>query len=176
MEIDPKLIRNRRDWSYQEYFFRQIWSCVYVIFRLTPSWCPTIRNLLLRCFGARLGRDVRIAPTAAIFAPWRMEIGDFVGIGPNVQIYNLSTVRIGSRSTISMNSLICGGDRDLESPSLELKKEPVEIGADCWIGADVFIGPGVRLSDGVRVGARTSIFKSIEVAGIYCGAPVKKIK
>jgi len=57
-----------------------------------------------------------------------------------------------------------------------LVRSPITIGEDVWIGADAFIGPGVSVGDLAVVGARSSVYKNLEVKKVYVGNPAKSIK
>jgi acetyltransferase-like isoleucine patch superfamily enzyme len=61
---------------------------------------------LLRLFGARVGREVRIHRTVRIAIPWTLTIDDEAAIGDWVQIYNLGQVSIGAQATISQGTSI----------------------------------------------------------------------
>jgi putative colanic acid biosynthesis acetyltransferase WcaF len=60
---------------------RAAWGIVYtLLFRSSPRPFHRWRAFLLRSFGARLGPDVHIYPTASIWAPWNLVCGDTVAI------------------------------------------------------------------------------------------------
>jgi putative colanic acid biosynthesis acetyltransferase WcaF len=86
------------------------------------------RAWLLRRFGARVGRQVRIEPTVRIAQPWTLEIGDQSAIGDAVRIYNLGRVRIGARVTISQHAHLCAGTHDDASSDMRLVKAPISVG------------------------------------------------
>lgn len=44
--------------------------------------------MLLRGFGAEIGKGCAISATAQIWAPWNLSMGDIVAIGPRAKIYN----------------------------------------------------------------------------------------
>ena len=54
------------------------------------------RRLILRLFGARVGRGVVVKPGARIKFPWRLSIGDHSWIGEDAWIDNLAPVAIGA--------------------------------------------------------------------------------
>ena len=93
-------------------------------------------------FGAQVGRNVNIYPSALIYYPWNLEIGDDSSIGEWALIYNLGTVTIGKRTTISQRVHLCAGTHDYREPTLPLLKPPIIVGDEVWICADAFVGPG----------------------------------
>ena len=68
-----------------------------------------LKCLLLRLFGAKVGKGVVIKPAVNIKYPWRLEIGDFVWIGEGVWIDNLGMVKLGSHVCLSQGSLLLAG-------------------------------------------------------------------
>ncbi len=50
------------------------------------------RRLLLQLFGAKLGKGVRIRPTAFVEIPWNLSVGDDVVIGDYAIIYSLGKI------------------------------------------------------------------------------------
>ena len=74
--LDIEANRAARKYSRAENVKRVLWALAWPLFRLSPRPLWGWRRLLLRLFGARVGRDVRIHPTVRFFAPWAFEIGD----------------------------------------------------------------------------------------------------
>jgi putative colanic acid biosynthesis acetyltransferase WcaF len=78
------------------------------------------RRLILRAFGARIGKRVLIKPGARIKFPWRLEIGDGSWVGEDVWIDNLARVQVGANCCISQGVYICTGSHDWGSPAFDL--------------------------------------------------------
>ena len=74
MRIDLEKYTNRNPHKLK----RLVWEAVWLLmFRPTPRWCLNgWRRFLLRAFGAKIGRGVRIHGSARIWQPWRLSIGD----------------------------------------------------------------------------------------------------
>lgn len=168
---------NRKESKYtnREKVLRIVWALGQVFFRFTPRPCFQIRSWILRCFGARIGSNVHIYPSARIYFPWMLEVGDFSAIGENALIYCLGPVVIGERSTISHQAHLCAGTHNHSDPSLPLLRSPISIGSQVWVCADAFIGPNVIVGDGAVVGARSAVFKDVLPWTIVGGNPAKKI-
>lgn len=153
----------------------QLWRVIYVVFfRNSPQFLYGWRRLILRLFGAKIGKKVIIRPSVEITYPWKVEIGDYSWIGDNVVLYSLGKITIGSNTVVSQKSYLCTGSHDFNSVAFDIFEKPIVIGNSCWIATDVFVAPGVQIVDEVIVGARSSVFKSIVVKGIYKGNPVAK--
>jgi len=129
----------------------------------------------LRCFGARIGAQVQIHPSAKIFIPWNLSIGDHSSIGFDALIYNLGPIAIGERVTISQRAHLCAGSHDCRVATMPLLKLPISIGNDAWICSDAFVGPDVKVGAGAVVGACAAVFRDVEVWTIVGGNPANTL-
>jgi putative colanic acid biosynthesis acetyltransferase WcaF len=153
-----------------------LWMLAWPLFRLSPRPLFGWRRFVLRCFGAKVGRDVNIYPSARIEIPWNLSIDDEASLGENVLVYSLGPVRIGSRTTVSHNAHLCAGSHDYRDPGLPLLRLPITIGADAWICAQSFVGPGVVIGDGAVVGACAVVMQAVEPWTVVAGNPAKFVK
>ncbi|MBN8600708.1 MAG: putative colanic acid biosynthesis acetyltransferase [Planctomycetes bacterium] len=167
--------RRARKWSRKELVGRLLWQAVAFLFRYSPRLCWGWRVLLLRLFGATIGKNVRIDPTARIFIPWNLVIDDWTSIGFDVLVYNLGKVTLGKQVTISQRSHLCAGTHDHRDPAMPLLKCTIEIQDGCWVCADAFIGPNVVVGEKSVVGARAVVTKSFGPSLIVVGNPCRVI-
>lgn len=174
--IDISSCRRERPYRNTEYVGRVLWTLIFPIFRFSPRNFFGWRNFLLRIFGAKIGRQVHIYPSAIIYLPWNLIIGDESSIGEWALIYNLGVVKIGSQSTISHRAHVCAGTHDYRHPNLKLLRLPIEIGNQTWICADAFIGPNVNIGDGTIVGASAVVVKDAPAWSVVAGNPAKVVK
>ena len=174
--LDIKSNRSTRKYSNREMLFRLCWGCVQPLFRFSPRPCFAFRSMLLRLLGARIGRRVHVYPTAKIFFPWNLEIGDDSAIGDGVFLYNLGPLQIGKACTISHFSQVCGGTHDYSKVDLPLIKCENWIEDGAWVCANAFIGPGVRVGNYAIVGAGAVVTKDVEPFHIVAGNPAKFVK
>jgi putative colanic acid biosynthesis acetyltransferase WcaF len=170
-------LRHKSPWTRREQIGRILWAAVYVLL-FRPSFHNWYgwRAWLLRQFGAKLGRNVQFRRTASITIPWNLEIGDGVSIGDEARLYSLGPIRIGPRSFLSQYAHLCAGTHDYTQPTYPLLRQPITIGADCWIAADAFVGPGVTIGDRTVLGARASAFSDLPPDVIAVGNPAKAVK
>lgn len=131
--------------------------------------------MLLRFFGAKIGRNVKLPRTCLIDIPWTLDIADNVQIGDRAILYSLGPIRIGEGTLIGRFAHLCAGSHDYTKRTFDLTKPPVTIGARCIIGPDAFIGPGLTIGDGAVIEARACLFKSAEAGKTYAGNPAKVI-
>lgn len=169
---------NRRAVKYEpkEQLLRVAWSFGRLLFRLTPRPLFGVRRAILRAFGAKVGREVHVYPSAVIYFPWKLEIGEWSAIGEDAFVYNLGPVTIGRSVTISQRAHLCAGTHDYADPAMPLLKPPIRIGSDAWICADAFVGPGVSVGEGAVVGARAVVVKDVPAWSVVVGNPAREIK
>lgn len=173
IELDIAANRAARKYSRREQCLRIAWAFGRWLVHLSPHPCHGWRRGMLRLFGAKVGRQARIAASAHVFMPWNLEIGEWAAIGPGVFVYCLGKVRIGARATVSYRSHICAGTHDFTDPAIPLIKPPVTVGDDAWIGTEAFIGPDVTIGAGAMVAARAVVVKDVEPNTLVGGHPAR---
>jgi putative colanic acid biosynthesis acetyltransferase WcaF len=175
-KLDISRNRAAQKYSPGEMFRRLLWGFGRWLIRLSPRPCFGWRRLVLRCFGAKIGKQVHIYPSTVIYFPWNLTLGDWSAIGEDALIYNLGPVAIGSKATISHRAHLCAGTHDYRQPDLPLLKPPIVVGDQAWICADAFIGPGVTVGEGAVVAARAVVVKDVEPWTVVAGNPARMIK
>ncbi len=176
LELDIASNRASRKYDRAELIWRVLWGIGSWFFRLTPRPCFGWRRFLLRCFGARVGRHVHVYPSARIYFPWNLSLGDWSAIGEDALIYNLGPVTIGQRTTISHRAHICAGTHDYRRTDLPLLKQPIAIADQAWVCADAFIGPGVTVGQGAVIGARAVAVSDVPAWTVVAGNPARPVK
>ena len=167
----PRNFRGRSAFSVQLW-----WVVQSTLFKKSPQFAYKFRAAILRTFGASVGKNTIIRPSATFTYPWKVIIGDNVWIGDDVTIYSLGEINIGHNSVISQRSYICAADHDYLQPSFPIRARPIRIGSECWIATDSYIGPGVSIGNGAVIGARSSVFKDIPEMQVCVGSPCVPIK
>lgn len=174
--LDISVNRAVAKYTRWQQLMRVLWAVTTPLFRLSPRPLFGWRRVLLRCFGARVGRNVNIYPSAAIVMPWNFSIGDFSAIGEDALIYCLGPITIGSRVTVSQRAHLCAGSHDFTDPTMPLLKPPITIGDQAWICADAFVGPGVVVGAGAVVGARAVVVRDVLEWSVVVGNPARTIR
>lgn len=156
---------------------RLLWGVVWLaLFRPSPRPLHGFRAMLLRLFGARLGRNCHVYPGARVWAPWSVQMGDDCGVGNGVTLYSMAPITLGDRVVISQGAHLCAGTHDHESPDFQLYARPITIEADAWLCAESFVGPGVRVGEGAVLGARGVAVRDLEPWTVYAGNPCRAVK
>jgi len=171
--FNPKngLDRGRPVW------FASLWYLTKCLLFLSPWPFPSrLKCLILRCFGATIGKGVVIKPRVNIHLPWKLTVGDFTWIGEEVFILNFEPVTIGSNCCISQRAFLCTGNHDYRQPNMAYRNRPIILQDGAWVGAQVFVGPGVTIGR-EAVLAAGSVVTSHQPAGMVCSgnpcAPVR---
>ena len=174
--MDVAKNREAQKYTRKELALRVLWGAGKLGFRLSPRPCFGFRRILLRMFGARVGQNVHIYPSALIYYPWNLEIGNDSSIGEWALVYNLGKVTIGERTTISQRVHLCAGTHDYCLPDMPLVKPPIVIGNEVWVCADAFVGPNVEISNRAIVAACAVTVKNVRAASIVGGNPSRFLK
>ncbi|NKI36438.1 putative colanic acid biosynthesis acetyltransferase [Wenzhouxiangella sp. XN79A] len=175
-QLDIGACRRLRPYSRKEYLLRILWSLAFPVFRFSPRPFFGWRRMLLRLFGAQIGKNAHIYPSARIYLPWNLKLGAEASIGEWALIYNLGPVTIGEGATISHRAHLCAGTHDYRNPTLPLLRLPIEIGPQAWICADAFVGPDRKVGEGAIVGAGAVVMEDVAPWKIVAGNPARVIK
>jgi putative colanic acid biosynthesis acetyltransferase WcaF len=168
---------NISPWTTRQKLLRVLWGlATFLLFRPSFHNWYGFRAALLRAFGAKMGRNVRIRRSARIEIPWNIELADDVSIGDEAILYSLGHIRIGRRSFVSQYAHLCAGSHDHTRLDYPLSRGPIIIGEDCWVAADAFVAMGVTIGDRAVLGARASAFRDVPPDMIAVGNPAKPVK
>ena len=92
---------------------RMCWGLVQgTLFRMSPRPCRRWRRFLLKTFGATMAPGAKVGPRARIWGPWNLEMGEHSTISDDVDVYCVAPIKIGSHTTISQYSYLCGATHD----------------------------------------------------------------
>lgn len=171
--IDVARNRRARKWSITVQLARFAWAIGKIPFAISPRPFWAWRRFLLRAFGARIGRNVRLHPTVRITMPWNITIGDETSVGDCAILYSLGQIKIASNVTISQYAHLCAGTHDYRIADFPLVKAPIVIGDGAWICADAFVGPDVTVGARSIVGARAVVMKDVVPDVIVSGNPAR---
>ena len=177
MGVDTPSNRHAQKYRWSEMLLRVLWMTVgKPLFWLSPRPFFGWRRFVLRRFGATIGEGVHIYPSATVYFPWKLTVGDYSAIGEDAMIYNLGPITIGEHVTISQRAHLCAGTHDASDPALPLLKPPITIHDQVWVCADAFVGPDVTVGKGAIVGARAVAVKDVQPWTVIAGNPARHIK
>jgi len=177
MKPTDSIIDYKSPHSLKNKIARVTWKLVWLsLFRLSPRPLHQWRCILLRLFGATIGKGVHPYPSAKIWAPWNLQMDDYSCLADDVDCYCVAPITIGSHSTVSQYSYLCSASHDYQNLTMPLIASPIKIGRNAWIAADVFVGPGVQIGDGAVVAARASVVRDVQPWTVVGGTPARFIK
>lgn len=160
-----------------EYIRRFAWVIVRAtLFRWSLPRATGWRSMLLRLFGATIGKGSGMRPTARVLHPWLLEMDENSYIADRVLVYNLGPIRLGRHTVVSQDVTLCAGTHDYEKPELPLMRPPIVIGAGVWVCAEAFVGPGVTVGDNAVVGARAVVSGDVPAGAVVAGNPARVVK
>ncbi len=141
-------------------------------------WLPIsgAKVALLRAFGAKVGKGVRIKPGVRVKFPWRLAVGDHVWIGEDAWIDNLAEVTVESHVCISQGVYLCTGNHDWSHPNFSLRTGAIHLKPGSWLAAKAVVGPGVTVGEGAILSLGAVAGQSLEAMTIYAGNPAQPIK
>jgi len=147
---------------------------------LLAAWTPPPlrgwRRLILRAFGASMGKGANVYASARIWHPGLLAMGDYATLGRRVNCYNQAAVTLGDYAVVSQDATLCAGTHDYDDPEFQLHTRPITLGAHCWIAAEAFVGPGVAVGAYAVLGARGVAMRDLEPGTIYAGNPAVALK
>jgi putative colanic acid biosynthesis acetyltransferase WcaF len=132
--------------------------------------------MILRLFGAKIGKGCKIAPSCFVWAPWNLQMGNYACLADGVDCYSVSLISMMDYSTVSQRAFLCGASHDISKIERPLIHRPIVISKHAWICAEAFVGPGVIVGEGAVVGSRGVVMKSVEPWVVIAGNPAVKIK
>ena len=156
---------------------RLVWMLVSRIFFQTVLPYPNaFKAMLLRLFGARVGKKVVIKPNVNIKQPWRLSIADYSWIGEGVWIDNLVQVKIGNHCCLSQGSFLLTGNHNYKKTSFDLMTGTIILEDGVWLGAKSIVGPNVKCHSHAVLSAGSCAFKDLDPYSIYQGNPAVFIR
>jgi putative colanic acid biosynthesis acetyltransferase WcaF len=157
-------------------FVRCIWYFVNLFFFRSFFPFYGTKRMLLRMFGAKVGKGLVIKPHVSIKYPWKLEVGDHVWIGEQVWIDNLAMVRLRSHSCISQGALLLCGNHNYRKTAFDLIVLDITLEQGAWAGARTVVCGGVVMGSHSLLTVGSVATQSLEAYWIYQGNPAQKLK
>lgn len=152
------------------------WYFIKITFFLSSiPWPYSIKRVLLRLYGAKVGSGLVIKPRVNIHFPWKLKLGDHVWIGEDAFFLNLEKISIGSHSCVSQRVLLCTGNHNFRDPHFSYRNAPISIGSGVWIAAGAIVCPGVSIGHEAVACAGSLVSSDIADNAIVAGNPARPI-
>ena len=115
----------------------------------TAWWCPArLRPLILRAFGARVGRRVLIRHRVRVLWPWKLRVGDDCWIGEEAWLLNLEPITLESDVCLSQGAMLCTGSHDRHDRAFGYDNAPIHLDSGAWVAARATVLRGARVPAG----------------------------
>lgn len=173
MKVDLAKYQNKNPNKLKRLIWEMVWplACGW-----TPRWCLNgWRVAILRLFGAKIAKGVRIQGSAKVWQPWKLTIGENSWIDGGVKLYSVDEITIGANAVVSEGAFICTASHDIKSESFDLVTKPIKIGDMAWVCARAIVMPGINIGEGAVVAAGAVAVKDVEPWTIVGGNPAKVI-
>lgn len=141
---------------------------------LLPVSAP--KRLILRAFGARIGRGVVIKPRVNIKYPWRLSVEDHAWIGEGCWIDNLGDVSIGESACLSQGCLLLCGNHDYRSPRFDLLVGDIRVEEGAWVGARAIVCPGVTVGAHAVLSVASVARSDLARHMVFSGNPARALR
>lgn len=178
LTVDLSLYRNP-EWhdKGRSFFVRAVWHCVNAIFLQNPlNPSSRLKAILLRLFGAKVGRGVLLKPGINVKSPWLLEIGDYTFIGERAWLDSYFPIKIGSNVCISQDAYLCTGNHDWSDPAFGLRESRLVIEDGAWLGARATVLPGAHIASHVVLAGGTVLSRPTEPFTVYAGNPATPVR
>ncbi len=154
-----------------------LWYFINLIF-ISNKWntSSSLKKMVLKLFGAKIGCGVVIKPGVNIKYPWLLSIGDYSWIGEDVWMDNLAHVTIGSNCCLSQGAMLLCGNHNYTKSTFDLMVKPITLEDGVWIGARATVCPGVVGKSHSVLTVGSIISSDMDSYGIYRGNPAVMIK
>lgn len=146
-----------------------------IFFRSGLMPASSILVWILRLYGAKIGKEVRIKPYIYIHYPWKLCVGDYSWLA-ECRIENLAQVTIGKNVCVSQKAMLLTGNHDYKKVAFDLITKPIELADGVWIGANAVVCPGVTAANHAVLTVGSVATKDLEAYAIYQGNPAIKVK
>jgi putative colanic acid biosynthesis acetyltransferase WcaF len=151
-----------------------LWYTVSLFF-FKGSWniSSPLKVVLLRFFGASVGKGVVIKQSVNIKYPWKLSLGNHCWIGEGVWIDNLDQVTLEDHVCLSQGALLLCGNHNYKTTSFDLMIAPIYLKEGSWIGAKASVGPGVTSGSHAVLSMGAIATRDLSAYTVYGGNPAK---
>lgn len=131
---------------------------------------------MLNLWGAKIARGARVYPSAWIWYPANLEMGEGAVLGWKTHCYCMDKIVLEPFCVVSQFTHLVAGTHDFDSKTFQLRTRPIRVGAHAWLASSSFVGPGVNVGEGAVLGARGVAMKDLAPWTVYSGNPAVEIR
>ncbi len=169
--------RRTRSFTWGNIARRAAWR---VCWLLLCAWNPPQfygwRRLVLNLWGAKIAKGARVYPSAHIWYPANLEMGQGAVLGWRVHCYCMDRVVLEPFAEVAQFVHLVTGTHDFDSETFQLRTRPIRVCSHAWLASSSFVGPGVTVGEGAVLGARGVAMKDLEPWTVYAGNPAAEVR
>ena len=163
--------------SFRNKLYRFLFRCVFAVARIFPGKSGNLLSIfILRIFGAQIGKGCIVYPSATIWSPKNLILGNYCVIGPKANIYSVDKVVLGNGVQISQEANLVTASHNYTSKSHELITGPIIIGNNSWVAQKASVLMNVTVGSNCVIAFGSIVTKSVDSNWVLGGIPAKKIK
>lgn len=153
--IELSTFKKKKIYQNKNFFIHVSWFLINNLIFNTFFPFNNIKIIILRLYGAKIGKGVILKNYLRIKFPWNLEIGDNVWVGESVWIDNISSVIIKKNCCISQGVYFCTGNHNFKKKTFDLKTGDIVINESSWLGAKTIVSPGsiVKKNSFIKLGS-----------------------
>ena len=158
---------------------RALWEiCWLTLFRTSPRFRAFAgwRRGLLRLFGGKIAASAMPYPSARIWAPWNLEMGERSVLSERSQCYCVAPVRLADDANLGPEAFLCAATRDISRLDKPLVIGAISIESHGWVCTRAFVGPNVCVGTGAVVGACAVVMKNVPAWTVVAGNPARELR
>jgi putative colanic acid biosynthesis acetyltransferase WcaF len=151
-----------------------LWAVAEIVF-VTNPWqiSSSLRNRVLRAFGAEIGRGVVFRPRTRVKFPWKLHIGNDSWIGEGVWFHNQDHVYIGHDAVVSQETFITTGSH-AHRRDMALITRPVVIGDGAWVTSRCVVLGGADIGRNALITPNAVVSGPVEENTVF-GPPASTV-
>lgn len=176
-KVDLSLYNNRWYNPGKNAMVRVLWYVVNAtLFKSYLLPISSLKVIILKLFGAKMGKNITIKPCVNIKYPWFLTVGNHVWIGEEVWIDNLTRVIIGDNCCLSQGVMLLTGNHNYKKTAFDLMVKPIILEEGVWLGAKSTVCPGVICYSHSVLTVNSVAASNLSPYQIYQGNPAQPIK
>lgn len=171
-ELGPQKIFN--------YVFYSLWQYLFALMFISP-----LRVMLLRLFGARIGKNT-VIERIRLFNLYRtgiqgIHIGDYCFLGDGVSLDMAERIILENHVTLSFDVIVLthtnvGYKQHPVQKNIPTIAKPAIFKKGCFIGVRSVILPGITVGQGAAVAAGAIVTKDVAPGTLVGGVPARVIR
>lgn len=158
--------------TYKDKIKDALWRIVEdTIFRHSFKCISCWRVMLLKLFGAKIGKRCYISNRAIFVKPWNLVMGNHSSIDDYVFIQNAADITFGNYVSVAKYVKFVTDGHDLTARTFKWIGSPIKIENGVFIGLGSYISKNVKIGQMAAIGANSFVLKDIPENTIAWGNP-----